>query len=88
MKATLGRGLRDLTLIGRQEADLGRLQGALDGVGVRREGHGQLRVEQLQPLPLGGQAEDLVLEPLVLLLQRVKRLEHLHDWSRQGGDHG
>lgn len=52
---------------------------ALVGEDVRRERHGQLRVEQLQALFLSRQAEDLVLEPLVLLLQGVERLEHLHD---------
>lgn len=46
---------------------------------VWRERHGQLGVEQLQTIFLGRQAEDLVLEPLVLLLQGVERLEHLHD---------
>lgn len=35
---------------------------------VWRERHGQLGVEQLQTIFLGRQAEDLVLEPLVLLL--------------------
>lgn len=52
---------------------------ALVGEDVRRERHGQLCVEQLQTLFLSRQAEDLVLEPLVLLLQGVERLEHLHD---------
>lgn len=52
---------------------------ALVGEDVRRERHGQLGVEQLQTLLLSRQAEDLVLEPLVLLLQGVERLEHLHD---------
>lgn len=52
---------------------------ALVGEDVRRERHGQLGVEQLQTLFFSRQAEDLVLEPLVLLLQRVERLEHLHD---------
>lgn len=59
--------------------DLGRVHGAVGGVDVWREGDGQLRVEQLQALLLGRQAEDLILQPLVLLLQRVQRLEHLHD---------
>lgn len=43
------------------------------------EGHRELHVENLQPLLLGRQAQDLLLEPLVLLLQRVQRLQHLHD---------
>lgn len=74
--------VKNLTLSRRQEVNLGRrVQGALDGMNVRRERHGQLRVQQLQPLLLGRQAEDLVLEALVLLLQGVKRLEHLHDWK-------
>lgn len=55
------------------------MHGALVGQNVWRERHGQLRVEQLQPFLLGRQAEDLVLEALVLLLQGVERLEHLHD---------
>lgn len=55
------------------------MHGALGGVKLWRERHGQLRVEQLQSLLLGRQAEDLVLEPLVLLLQGVQRLEHLHN---------
>lgn len=70
---------------GRQEVDLGRrVHGAMGRVNVLRERHGQLRVEQLQPLLLGRQAEDLVLEALVLLLQGVERLEHLHNYKRQG----
>lgn len=71
------------TLRGRQEADLG---GCVEGPGeeVGLEGDGQLRVEQLQTLLLGCQGEDLVLEALVLLLQGVQRLEHLHNWN--GGD--
>lgn len=52
---------------------------ALVGQKVWRERHGQLCVEQLQTLFLGRQAKDLVLEPLVLLLQGMERLEHLHD---------
>ena len=52
-----------------------------------RERDGQLRVEQLQALPLGREAEDLVLESLVLLLQGVKRLEHLHDCGEEGERH-
>lgn len=79
--------MKYLTLGRRQEVDLGRgVHGALVGQDVWRERHGQLRVEQLQPLPLGRQAEDLVLEPLVLLLQGVERLEHLHDCKGQGGN--
>lgn len=54
--------------------------------GARRdEGHGQLHVEQLQAVLLGGEAEDLVLQPLVLLLQGVQRLERIHDYKREGG---
>lgn len=67
--------------------DLGRVHGAVGGVDVWREGDGQLRVEQLQALLLGRQAEDLILQPLVLLLQRVQRLEHLHDYRRGTGGH-
>lgn len=59
---------------------------ALVGEDVRRERHGQLGVEQLQTLFLGRQAQDLVLQPLVLLLQGVERLEHLHDCN--GGEEG
>lgn len=59
---------------------------ALVGQNVWRERHGQLCVEQLQTLFLGRQAKDLVLEPLVLLLQGVERLEHLHDWKSGGGN--
>ena len=70
---------------GRQEVDLGRgMHGALAGESVWRERHGQLRVEQLQPLLLGRQAEDLVLQALVLLLQGVERLQHLHDCREEG----
>lgn len=73
-----------LTLGGGQEVDLGRgMHRALEGQEVWRERHGQLSVEQLQTLLLSRQAQDLVLEPLVLLLQGVERLEHLHDC--QGG---
>lgn len=43
------------------------------------EGHRELHVEDLQPLLLGRQAQDLLLKPLVFLLQRVQRLQHLHD---------
>lgn len=50
------------------------MHGTLGRKKVWRERHGQLRVEQLQPLLLGRQAEDLVLEALVLLLQGVERL--------------
>lgn len=46
---------------------------------LRGEGTGQLHIEQLQPLLLGRQAEDLFLETLVLLLQRVEGLEHLYN---------
>lgn len=63
------------------------MHGALDGVNLWRERHGQLRVEQLQSLLLGRQAEDLVLEPLVLLLQGVQRLEHLHNWGDKRTHH-
>ena len=65
-----------------EEVDLGRgVQGARVGEGVWREGRGQVDVEQLQTLLLGGQAQDLVLQPLVLLLQGVQRLQHVHDYS-------
>ena len=47
------------------------MEEGLGGMKVRLERHGQLRVEQLQPLLLGCQAEDLVLQALVLLLQGV-----------------
>lgn len=50
------------------------MHGTLGRKKVWGERHGQLRVEQLQPLLLGRQAEDLVLEALVLLLQGVERL--------------
>lgn len=50
---------------------------------LRGEGTGQLHIEQLQPLLLGRQAEDLFLETLVLLLQRVEGLEHLYNWRRE-----
>lgn len=75
--------MKALTLRGWQEVDLGRgMHRALVGQNVWRERHGQLCVEQLQTLFLGRQAKDLVLEPLVLLLQGVERLEHLHNWKR------
>lgn len=54
------------------------MYGVLSGVNMWK-GHSQLGVEQLQPLLLGCQAEDLVLEPLVLLLKGVQRLEHFHN---------
>lgn len=81
----MGEG-RGLTLGGGQVVDLGGgVHGGLGGEDVWRERHGQLGVEQLQPLLLGRQAEDLVLEPLVLLLQGVQRLQHLHNWGRKRG---
>lgn len=64
---------------GGEEVDVG----GRVGQGVRREGHGQLHVHQLETLLLGRQTQDLVLEPLVLLLQRVQRLQHLHDYGRR-----
>lgn len=74
--------VKTLTVGGGQEVGLGGgVRGAVGGERVRRrrEGPGQVAVEQLQPLPLHREAEDLLLQPLVLLLQRVERLEHLHD---------
>lgn len=59
-------GPRDRAVGGRQDGRQGR------------EGHRELHVENLQPLLLGRQAQDLLLKPLVFLLQRVQRLQHLH----------
>lgn len=59
------------------------MHGALRSDDVGGKLHGQLCVEQLQTLLFGCQAEDLVLEALVLLLQGVKRLQHLHDCDRK-----
>lgn len=68
------------TLDGRQEVDLGRsVHGPLAGQNVWRERYGQVGVEHLEPLLLSRQAEDLILKALVLLLQRVKGLQDLHD---------
>lgn len=43
------------------------------------ERDGELDVEELQTLLLGRQRHDLLLEPLVLLLQRVQSFEHLYN---------
>ena len=67
---TLGRqaiGPRDRAVGGRQSSRQGG------------EGHRQLHVENLQSLLLGRKAQDLLLKPLVFLLQRVQRLQHLHN---------
>lgn len=64
---------------GGEEVDVG----GRVGQGMWREGHGQLHVQQLETLLLGRQTQDLVLQPLVLLLQRVQRLQHLHDYRRR-----
>lgn len=50
-----------------------------------REGHRELHVEDLQSLLLGCQAEDLLLEPLVFLLQGMQGLQHLHNFRERGG---
>lgn len=66
---TLGRqaiGARDRAVGGRQDGRQGR------------EGHRELHVENLQPLLLGCQAQNLLLKPLVFLLQSMQRLQHLH----------
>lgn len=44
-----------------------------------REGHGELHIEDLESLLLGCQAQDLLLKPLVFLLQGMQGLQHLHN---------
>lgn len=61
--------------IGPRDWAVGCRQGGREG----GEGHRKLHVENLQPLLLGCQAQDLFLKPLVFLLQRVQGLQHLHD---------
>lgn len=51
------------------------------------ERDGELDVEELQTLLLGRQRHDLLLEPLVLLLQRVQSFEHLYN-CRDGTEEG
>lgn len=51
-----------------------------------REGHRELHIEDLQSLLLGCQAEDLLLEPLIFLLQRMQGLQHLHNFREGGGE--
>lgn len=67
---------RDRAVGGRQDGRQGR------------EGHRELHVENLQPLLLGRQAQDLLLKPLVFLLQRMQRLQHLHDCRETGENAG
>lgn len=67
---TLGR-----QAIGPRDRAVGGRQGGRQG----GEGHRELHVENLQPLLLGRQAQNLFLKPLVFLLQRVQCLQHLHD---------
>lgn len=71
---TLGRqaiGPRDRAIGGRQSSRQGG------------ERHRELHVENLQSLLLGRKAQDLLLKPLVFLLQRVQRLQHLHDCKQR-----
>lgn len=49
------------------------------------EGHRELHVENLQSFFFGCQAENLLLEPLVFLLQCMQRLQHLHDCRERWG---
>lgn len=76
---TPGLGGNPLTLgrqaIGPRDWAVGSRQGGRQG----GEGHRKLHIENLQPLLLGRQAQDLFLKPLVFLLQRVQCLQHLHD---------
>lgn len=60
--------------IGARDRAVGSRQDSRQG----REGHRELHVENLQPLLLGCQAQNLLLKPLVFLLQSVQRLQHLH----------
>lgn len=76
-------GLDALTLrkqpIGPWDRAVRGRQGSRQG----REGHRELHIEDLQSLLLGCQAEDLLLEPLVFLLQRMQGLKHLHNFREK-----
>lgn len=61
--------------IGPRDRAVGGRQGGRQG----GEGHRELHVENLQPLLLGRKAQDLLLKPLVFLLQCMQRLQHLHN---------
>lgn len=64
-------GPRDRAISGRQDSRQGR------------EGNGELYIEDLESLLLSCQAKDLLLQPLVLLLQCMQGLQHLHNFRER-----
>jgi len=72
--------------VGRQDV-LGLAAWAI-AAGHHGERDGELDVEELQTLLLGCQRHDLLLEPLVLLLQRVQGFEHFYNCREQKGEGG
>lgn len=72
--------------VGRQDV-LG-LAARTVAAGHHRERDGELDVEELQTLLLGCQCHDLLLEPLVLLLQRVQGFEHFYNCREEKGGRG
>ena len=72
--------------VGRQDV-LGLAAWAV-AAGHHRERDGELDVEELQTLLLGRQRHDLLLEPLVLLLQRVQGFEHFYNCRERKGEGG
>lgn len=65
--------------IGPRDRAVGGRQGSRQG----REGHRELHVKDLQSLLLSGQAKDLLLQPLVFLLQCMQGLQHLHNFRER-----
>lgn len=78
-------GLDALTLRKQPIVPWDRAISGRQGSGQGREGHRELHIEDLQSLLLGCQAEDLLLEPLIFLLQRMQGLQHLHNFREGGG---
>lgn len=69
-----------------RKQSIGPWDGAVSGrQGSRQggEGNGELHVEDLEPLLLRCQAKDLLLQPLVFLLQRMQGLQHLHNFRER-----